>query len=131
MSPNIEDFNRGCALILGHLYQHFPVPVGLDVSALATHEELDGANDARRRERIAVYEATFEFLREEGLLRRTEWIGDTFGAGVVLTAKGFSALNREVPTSAGATSEGIKRAVDVILGAKPHVPQPKPWVNPC
>ena len=34
MPRNIDDFNRGCALILAQLYEGFPVPQMLSVESL-------------------------------------------------------------------------------------------------
>jgi hypothetical protein len=34
---NIDDFNRGVGLILGHLYQQFPIPCILHVQELESH----------------------------------------------------------------------------------------------
>jgi hypothetical protein len=80
---NIEDFNRGVALVLGRLYTAFPVPTSIRA------DELDETAD--RVSRLA-YEATIRFLRDEGLIRiQAETLDDRF-IGVVLSAKGLALL---------------------------------------
>lgn len=140
MPQNIDDFTRGCALILAKLYSHFPKRVQLDVASLDTHEDLHEdlvpENGVRRRERIEVYGATVDFLREEGYLRFGEASPDkTLFTRAVLTSKGLAALNRTPDLMAAprktagdllldlgkdlalhSASEVLKRAVGVILG---------------
>jgi len=80
---NIEDFNRGVALVLGRLYAAFPVPTTLRM------DDLDEAAD--RVSRLA-YAATIRFLRDERVIRiQAETLDDRF-VGVVLSAKGLALL---------------------------------------
>ena len=46
MCQNIDDFNRGCALIMAHLYQCFPKPALLDLGDLDAGEDLFAADKA-------------------------------------------------------------------------------------
>ena len=46
MCQNIDDFNRGCALIMAHLYQCFPKPALLDLDDLDAGEDLFAADKA-------------------------------------------------------------------------------------
>ena len=90
MCQNIDDFNRGCALVFARLYASFPRPIVLAASAF---EE----GSVAPPERLAVYGATVEFLAAEGYLVFTSKVGseaDRHFAGVRLTAKGLAALNR-------------------------------------
>ncbi len=136
MSQNIDDFNRGCALIMAHLYQAFPRPVVLDV------ETLDSCTDTRPDERAArlearreIYVATVQFLTDEGYLVQRghdEW--SSF-AGVRLTSKGLAALNKTpaaltpaqktlgdrllgltADLADSASKEGVKLAIASLLG---------------
>lgn len=84
---NIQDFNRGVALVLGRLYTAFPVPTVL---------QMDDLDDTADRETRRAYAATVRFLRDEGLIRvQSETIGDGF-IDVTLTAKGLR-LMRALP----------------------------------
>lgn len=107
---NIDDFNRGVGLILGKLYQHFPVPVHLDL------EGLEGFEDARRdpvrkARRVRVYGATMAFLRHEKILRYSSSVDQEMFTKVVLTSKGLAILSKspEVLTESqiGATAGEI------------------------
>ncbi|MGH8613276.1 MAG: hypothetical protein ACREYF_15000, partial [Gammaproteobacteria bacterium] len=92
---NIDDFNRGVALILAHLYQRFPIPAMLKVAELDAHEDLLPEETERRDSRQAVYGAAIEFLAEEGYLRFHSHAGRrALFANVVLTSKGLSALQK-------------------------------------
>lgn len=140
MPENIDDFNRGTALILAQLYRTFPVPCHIKVRELDDHADLDGelpeSRDGRRERRHAVYAAAIEFLGKEGYLRHGEGTsGGELFMHVVLTSKGLSALQRtpepldsprrsvgerllEV-TGKGAlevSKEIIRQAIRVILG---------------
>ena len=95
MCQNIDDFNRGCALIMARLYRSFPTPVHLDVSALDAGEDLFADDRAKRLdERSKIYVATLQLLDEEGFVTYRDF-DDWHGfAGVRLTSKGLAALNR-------------------------------------
>lgn len=94
---NVDDFNRGAARVLAHLYRCFPVP------ALIPVEDLDDGADlvpeeraARLAERRIIYGATVEFLAAEGLLVFTWMDGPVESRrfeGARLTAKGLRALD--------------------------------------
>lgn len=89
---NIQDFNRGVALVLVKLYSTFPAPIDLRA------RDLDEAADETARE---VYHSTINFLRDEGLLRFQTVTGDVnceaVFVGAVLTAKGLSILQSPAP----------------------------------
>src|SRR3990172_684900 len=87
---NMEDFNRGVALILAKLYKAFPQKSVIYVNQLDPN-----AGD----ETVKNFSATIEFLAAEGFIR----CGSSAGGGkafanVVLTTKGLSILN-SVPDS--------------------------------
>lgn len=95
---NIDDFNRGCALILARLYAAFPVPQVLRMADL--DECLDVPDDlraARRQQRIALYGATMQFLADEGYVTFASKAGPGQGeafSGARLTAKGLAQLSK-------------------------------------
>lgn len=95
MCQNIDDFNRGCVLIMARLYKSFPKPVIIDVA------EIDGGEDlfaddrqARLAERVGVYVATVQFLADEGYLITRQHDGCSAFSGARLTSKGLAALSR-------------------------------------
>ncbi|CAK0777677.1 putative DUF2513 domain-containing protein [Gammaproteobacteria bacterium] len=102
MCQNIDDFNRGCALILGFLYRNFPRPVILSVDKLDSGSDLlPEVMPERMKERMTVYSATVEFLFDEGYLVYINKAGPENSrsfSSVRLTPKGLAALNR-VPES--------------------------------
>ncbi len=113
MCQNIDDFNRGCVLIMARLYKSFPKPIILDVG------EIDGGEDlfeedrvARLAERVAVYAATVRFLADEGYLIFQGFDDFSGFSGVRLTSKGLAALNR-IP---GALKPPQKTLGDRMLG---------------
>lgn len=82
---NMDDFNKGAALILEKLYRAFPKEIVLNI------EELDAEADANALEN---YSATVEFLGREGFIRyRSANSNAEFFLGVVLTSKGLAILN--------------------------------------
>lgn len=132
MCKNIDDFNRGCALIMGRLYASFPKPV------IIKTVELDEGPEKPDPEALEVYGATVEFLAEEGYVRFGSKAGPENARlfmNVRLTSKGLAALNRSPEslnapkgtigdrvvawskdTIAGVASDAIRHAVAVILG---------------
>ena len=83
MNSNMDDFNRGCACILGALYREFPVPVELRMDALAGDHIVQ-----------TIYGHTVTFLADAGLLSfvaKTE--DNAVFTGVRLTAMGLNKLN--------------------------------------
>lgn len=96
MCQNIDDFNRGCVLIMARLYQSFPRPVILDAGLLDGGQNL--LNDDRPAplvERGHVYVATVQFLADEGYLAFRQFDDWSGFSGARLTSKGLAALNRE------------------------------------
>ncbi|MGH6636952.1 MAG: hypothetical protein ACRED0_12765 [Gammaproteobacteria bacterium] len=92
MAQNIDDFNRGVALILAHLYQRFPVPAMVKVAELDAHEDLLPEETERRDSRHTVYGAAIQFLAEEGYLRYVK--GELGSDALVLTNKTLAALQK-------------------------------------
>lgn len=135
MCQNINDFNRGCGLVLAMLYAGFPGRVTVHA------DRLERAAEESTPERVLIYGATVEFLADEGYLTYTGKAGPEAArvfSGVRLTSKGLAALNRMpevlrppgktvgdtlVEWSAEAAKEGIKDAlaatVRIILGGWP------------
>jgi hypothetical protein len=95
---NIEDFERGCALILARLYGSFPMPVVLRVTELDDGSDLlPEERDARLAERRAVYGATVQFLADEGFLvygNSAGLPGNWAFLNARLTAKGLAQLSK-------------------------------------
>ncbi|MBF0286008.1 MAG: hypothetical protein HQL51_16280 [Magnetococcales bacterium] len=92
---NIDDFNRGVGLILGHLYQQFPIPCILHARELETFDA--SLDEARKGRRLRVYTASIHFLAEEGFIRFSSFNGDKNSgsfSNVVLTSKGLAALSK-------------------------------------
>lgn len=132
MCKNIDDFNRGCALIMGRLYASFPKPIVVKAA------ELDDGPERPDQEALEVYGATMEFLAEEGYVRFGSKTGPAHARlfmNVCLTSKGLAALNRSpealaapkgtigdrvvewsTTTIAGVARDAIRHAVAVILG---------------
>ncbi|MBF0177504.1 MAG: hypothetical protein HQL63_11765 [Magnetococcales bacterium] len=108
---NIDDFNRGVGLILGNLYQTFPIPTILKIAELEAFEDVP--DPTRKVRRLLVYSATMYFLQEERFLRTTGAAGkkghDMF-ANVILTSKGLAALSK----TPGALATGQNTAGDVL-----------------
>jgi hypothetical protein len=95
MCQNIDDFNRGCALIMARLYKSFPQPVILDIAGIDGGEDLfDEEKAGRLSDRLGVYIATVQFLADEGYLIFRQHDGCSGFSGARLTSKGLAALNR-------------------------------------
>lgn len=95
MCQNIDDFNRGCALIMAILYQRFPQPCLLDAGKLEGDEDLFAPSRPEPlQERGKVYVATVQFLADEGYLIFRDFDGWSAYAGARLTSKGLAALSR-------------------------------------
>jgi hypothetical protein len=128
---NIDDFNRGAARVLAHLYRSFPTPTLILVEDLDDGADLVPEEHAvRLAERRVVYGATVEFLAAEGLLVYTGSAGSAASrkfSGARLTAKGLGALNRtpEALTPArpslgdqlvGAAGDGAREVLRQLIG---------------
>lgn len=95
MCQNIDDFNRGCALIMARLYRSFPTPIHLDVGDLDGGEDLfDDDREKRLSERVAVYVATVRFLADEGYLVFRQFDDCATFSFTRLSSKGLATLNR-------------------------------------
>lgn len=136
MCTNIDDFNRGAALILSTLYRSFPVKTMLKICDLDNHLDLmEDERNKRVKERIVVYEAAAIFLMEEGFIRYSQHIKDLgLFHNTVLTTKGLASLNKTMPSLSMTTDtvgdtlisctgemlkemgkEGIKRVMAVLF----------------
>lgn len=133
MCQNIDDFNRGCALIMARLYKSFPRPVILDAGLLDGGQNLlDDERPTPLVERGHVYVATVRFLADEGYLIYHQFDDWSTFSGARLTSKGLAALNR-VPDAisprkktlgdqllsvvAGLSDAGAKEAVKAAVQA--------------
>jgi len=95
-SKRMQDFERGCALILAQLYEWFPVPSHIRIVNL----EPSADGEVQR-----THCATFEFLSKEGYLRYETATGPRARGlvwnndfrDVVLTAKGLAVLDAVPP----------------------------------
>ena len=95
MCQDIDDFNRGCVLIMARLYKSFPRPVVLEVDEIDGGEDLfDEVRAARLAERAGVYVATVQFLADEGYVIYRQHDGCSGFSAARLTSKGLAALNR-------------------------------------
>lgn len=95
MCQNIDDFNRGCVLIMARLYKSFPRPVVLDVGGIDGGEDLfDDERTTRLAARVGVYVATMQFLADEGYLIFRQFDDCSGFSFSRLTSKGLAALNR-------------------------------------
>lgn len=135
MCENIDDFNRGAALIMARLYRSFPVPILLQV------EQLDDGSDlpadlraARLSERRIIYAATLAFLADEGYVTFSSSGGPAERRGFAnarLTSKGLATLSRtpdvmRAPTAtigdrllkivSDGSTEAIRQAIGAMLG---------------
>jgi hypothetical protein len=134
MNQNIDDFNAAVALVLGYLYEQFPVPEMLNIGNLI--ESSDVNEPARKNELKSMCGHTVIFLKEEGYLRcGTPTLDLNLFPMTVLTSKGLAALQKvpvslkEKQRSAGewfvdlgkdvlkeTAKESVKAAVKVVLG---------------
>jgi len=102
MHQNIQDFNRGAALIFAELYRNFPRKIFLAIADLDDGADLlSEERAARLDERAEIYVAAMEFLRDEGFIVYSDSVligrESTF-AKVRLTSKGLAAMQRLPPT---------------------------------
>lgn len=135
MCQNIDDFNRGAALVLAKLYQCFPTPTLIQVEQLDEGADLVPEGRLERlAERRVIYGATVQFLADEGYLVYSSQAGGEASrkfANVRLTAKGLAALNRTpealaparpslgdqlVSVAGEGTREALRQLIGVIIG---------------
>jgi hypothetical protein len=84
---NMDDFNKGAALIFAKLYDSFPKPLGFAVKEIDAEASLDT---------LINYEETMNFLKAERFIDFqivSGFSGTTDYHRVVLTSKGLAALN--------------------------------------
>ena len=95
--PNIDRFDQYVALILGKLYERFPVKTDLDARDLTEHRELDqdgtilAPNGQESKNALIAY-ATIEWLIDTGYVRANEPRPPIGFRGCVLTAQGLKLL---------------------------------------
>lgn len=99
---NVECFEHAAAALLKLLYQSFPRPVLLIPAKmeddLAKAQGIPRAclwEPSKARPNETLFSATLEWLAEEGIVRHRGGSGGRFN-GVVLTARGFAALNSPI-----------------------------------
>lgn len=109
---NIQRFELAAAALLGRLYEAFPRP--LHISSAQLEEEMIAANLVPQDylwlpHPVRPWEthtgSTLIWLAEEGLVRYTSEQAQRF-TGVVLTAKGYAALNAPLLPPSGAETNG-------------------------
>jgi len=109
---NIDDFNRGAALVLERLYQAFPREVYVKV------EELDpGAAD----QRLTTYAATMDFLLREGFIHGRKIADGRAPYRAVLTSKGLAVLNSVPDALKERTTLGTRIGAALKTGTKEAV----------
>jgi len=123
MTNKMEVFNQAAALILGKLYDEFPIPIHLHISEL---------KDAMTDEEAVIFASTLQFLMNEGFVR----CGNTVGQGMLvsnvnLTSRGLDVLNSKPEVfngkitlgdkikevAKGGTKEVIGTAIKAVIGA--------------
>lgn len=121
---NIECFEYAAAALLAELYAEFPRPMlvlskdfeaRMVKSSLISEECVWGESCGRPNESLVA--STLAWICEEGMARYASRSGGKF-TGVVLTAKGFNALNSPVLPASGQETNGqriAKFAKDSIL----------------
>ncbi len=83
---NMEDFNKGAALVLGRLYEAFPQTISLDVT------KLDSVSVDQNT--VRNYGAAIEFLISEGFITGEDPDGrGIFFPSLILTSKGLAILH--------------------------------------
>jgi hypothetical protein len=93
---NIEVFNQVVATVFKELYENFPKPVVLQVKDIRTKAMIldeDWWEMKSGTKANPVYSAVI-WLQEEGYLRFTTHSAPTIFHDVILTSKGFAALNK-------------------------------------
>lgn len=105
---NIELFNVTTAAVFRDLYAQFPRPIALDVPALRTQLEIPEEDwwEVARGTPLNPIGCAIHWLRDEGFVRFTQESACVKFFGVVLTSKGFAALNRAPESLSAKTTVG-------------------------
>jgi len=120
--PNIDHFDKYVAVVLGRLYEQFPVKTNLDVRDITGHTDTNKfglvcAPDGRESREAVIAYATIEWLVDTGYVRAASSAMPMGFQGCVLTAEGLKLL-KAVPGSVQATETvGDKLARLVQEGA--------------
>jgi hypothetical protein len=128
---NIEVFNRVVATVFKELYSSFPKPVFLKAAELRVAAEItdDAWWEVTRGANLNPVGCALIWLHDEGFIRYSDEAGCSVFANVVLTAKGFAALNKSPESLASkptigerlkelsktATSETVSNLVKIAL----------------
>ena len=86
---NIDEFNRYVALIMGDLYESFPVKKDIALSSYPNAEN----NFYDAFDSMIIATSTAQFLCEEGFIK-CESIDDQSLKSTILTTKGLAALSK-------------------------------------
>jgi hypothetical protein len=107
---NIDQFNAIVAGIFCRLYSEFPKPVHLEVEKLRTELGVEAKDWWQERNGSNPIGSAIEWLQVEGFIRYSSQAHCQLFANVVLTAKGFAALNKvpDALTSKPTIGERIK-----------------------
>lgn len=113
---NIEIFNRICVALFDMLYSAFPVPIEIDVNAVAMSAVPQDASYKTAWDVLSVGGEVINFLAEEGFLthKGVSLDGSQFNQ-VRLTMKGLAVLGY-VPTSLEKQEPLISRIRGVVGG---------------
>lgn len=129
---NIEVFNRIVATVFKELYGSFPKPLVLRTSEIRSSSEIADADwwEVTRGAKLNPVGCALIWLHDEGFIRYTDESACSMFVNVILTAKGFAALNKSPeslsskPTigerlkelSMTASSEAVSSLVRIALG---------------
>ena len=122
---NIEVFNRVTAEVFKELYENFPKPIILKAAELRAAAEIteDGWWEVSRGARLNPAGCALVWLNAEGFIRYSDESGCSLFANVILTAKGFAALNKSPeslsskPTIGERIKEMSKTATAEMVGS--------------
>ncbi len=113
---NIETFNRICVALFDQLYSAFPVPVEIDVNAVAMSAVSQEASYEKAWDVLSVGGEVINFLAEEGFLTHKSALpGGSRFIQVRLTMKGLAVLGY-VPTSLEKQEPLISKIRGVVGG---------------
>ncbi len=96
---NINDFDTGVALIMGMLYENFPIPIDIKTSEIPELNIKEDDSDIREKgerwsELSRIYYYSAIFLLEEGYIRGERVKGYIVLNNCCLTSKGLAALQQ-------------------------------------
>jgi hypothetical protein len=101
---NMEKFNEGAAQILSLLYENFPVGIEIKLEDFPSYDNAENSK---------IFSATIAFLKSEGFISYADAVYGGY-MGVVLTAKGFTALNSPLPEAISGSKTLGDKIKDVV-----------------